>query len=57
LVGVLPQTSLGQLTAIPRPLAGLKGPLRGEGKLSEKENRSREGRRRGRKERGENNTN
>ena len=30
--GALPRTLLGELTALPRTLAGFKGPLRGEGR-------------------------
>ena len=57
--GALPQTPLGELTALPVPLAGLKGPTSkgrgggrvggGEGKEGkEKGGRGREGRERGR---------
>jgi len=42
LAGALPQTLLGELTALPRPLAGFKGPTpKGEGK--EREDRGRTG--------------
>jgi len=46
--GALPQTPLGELTALPRPLAGFKGAAsRQEGNGGEGERRNGEGRKKG----------
>jgi len=45
--GALPQTPLGEITSLPRPLAGFKGPLCGRRGMKGGEGRNRGERNRG----------
>jgi len=40
-MSALPQTPLGELTSLPRPLAGFKGPLRGSRGMDGREGKGR----------------